>query len=215
MTTPRVLYVEDTPQNRLLVKRIVESRGWCYQEAVNGQEALDALHAGPLPDVILMDLAMPVMDGYQATREIKATPEYQEIPVWVLTAHAMAGDRERAEEAGCDRYITKPIDTGELVEALSEFFRGRAEEDASEEASSGAPLRGESGSQCAASGTGSTAAPDAPSGGCPEPGLATRLREGLQAVASGGEAGLDLLREARDELRSQLGADVERDHSAI
>lgn len=120
--TPCVLYVEDNPQNRTLVKRLVESRGWLYHEVEDGHQALTWLQSPPRPDVILMDLAMPVLDGYQTTRMIKDDPTLQAIPVVALTAHAMPGDRKRAEQAGCDHYLTKPIDTKELMRVLTEIL---------------------------------------------------------------------------------------------
>jgi CheY-like chemotaxis protein len=97
---------------------MIESRAWIYEEATNGQEALKLLQGENLPDVILMDLAMPIMDGYEATRRIKSDPRLRAIPLIVLTAHAMPGDQERAEQAGCDYYFTKPVQTGELLELL-------------------------------------------------------------------------------------------------
>lgn len=126
-----VLYVEDNPQNRRLVRRILEGTGWRYEEAENGQLALDRLEADPLPDVILMDLAMPVLDGYETTRRLKSDERTGRLPVVALTAHAMVGDRERAEAAGCDEYLTKPVDPELLVETLGRFLPQEASDPAS------------------------------------------------------------------------------------
>ena len=103
-----VLLVEDNLHNRRIFSGILTHFGFEVREATDGEEALEMVQADP-PDLILMDLSLPVMDGWEATRRIKAIPKLQHIPILALTAHAMAGDRERALEAGCDGYLSKPI----------------------------------------------------------------------------------------------------------
>ncbi len=113
-----VLYFEDNPVNRALVERLVRSEGWRFEGAENGREGLTRLQREPRPDLILMDLAMPVLDGYRATEMIKGDPTLADIPVVALTAHTTPGDREKAMAAGCDAYLTKPLDTALFVEQL-------------------------------------------------------------------------------------------------
>ena len=105
---PKVLLVEDNEMNRDMLARYLKWEGYDVIIAANGQQALDISKA-ELPDIILMDLSLPVMDGWQTTRVIKHMPETRAIPVIALTAHAMVEDRERSFEAGCDDYETKPV----------------------------------------------------------------------------------------------------------
>lgn len=109
-----VLLVEDNLHNRRIFSGILTHFGFEVREATDGEEALEMVQADP-PDLILMDLSLPVMDGWEATRRIKAIPELQHIPILALTAHAMSGDRERCLEAGCDDYATKPVERGALL----------------------------------------------------------------------------------------------------
>ena len=113
----KVLIVEDVDLNRDLVVQLLEDQ---YQviEAVNGQEGLEVAER-ERPDLILMDLSLPVMDGWEATRKLKAHGELRSIPVIALTAHAMVGDEEKARAAGCDDYLVKPLDEGELLAKLT------------------------------------------------------------------------------------------------
>ena len=117
---PRILVVEDNEMNRDMLTRRLARKGFETIAAVDGQRGRrDGAHAKP--DLILMDMSLPVLDGWEATRRIKADPETRSIPVIALTAHAMAGDRERALEAGCDDYDTKPVEFPSLlakIEAL-------------------------------------------------------------------------------------------------
>lgn len=117
-----VLYFEDNPLNRTLVRRIVTTAGWRFEEAENGRVGLTRLQREPRPDVILMDLAMPVLDGYRATQMIKSDPTLADIPVVAVTAHTMPGDRKRALAAGCDAYLTKPLDQGRFLEELERWL---------------------------------------------------------------------------------------------
>jgi two-component system cell cycle response regulator DivK len=91
-------------------------------EAENGQEALDAV-ARKKPDLILMDIQLPIMDGYEATRRIKANPDWKSIPVIVVTSYALSGDAEKARAAGCDDYVTKPYSPRQLLAKIREFLK--------------------------------------------------------------------------------------------
>jgi two-component system cell cycle response regulator DivK len=117
---PKILLVEDNEMNRDMLSRRLHRRGYDVLIAVDGQEGV-ALAQAEAPDLILMDMSLPVMDGWEATRRLKAASATRAIPVIALTAHAMSGDRERALEAGCDDYDAKPIDLPRLlvkIEAL-------------------------------------------------------------------------------------------------
>jgi two-component system, cell cycle response regulator DivK len=111
---PRILLVEDNPDNRDMLSRRLIRRGCEVAFAGDGAEAVAAAQAAP-PDLVLMDLSLPVMDGWEATRRLKADPRTAAVPVIALTAHAMSGDRDRALEAGCDDYDTKPVDLPRLL----------------------------------------------------------------------------------------------------
>lgn len=115
-----ILYVEDNPDNRLLVRRILLSENYGLLEATNAMEALELLKTSR-PDLILMDINMPDMDGYTLTAKIKTTPGYEHIPILALTANVMRGDKERSLEAGCDGYIQKPIDFDDLLAEVQRF----------------------------------------------------------------------------------------------
>jgi CheY-like chemotaxis protein len=116
----KILVVEDVDVNRDLVVQLLEDE---YEviEAVNGEEAV-ALAGKERPDLILMDLSLPVMDGWEATRQIKGQDELRSIPIIALTAHAMKGDEEKAKEAGCDDYLPKPIDEDDLFAKMAKFL---------------------------------------------------------------------------------------------
>jgi len=114
----RVLLVEDNEMNRDMLSRRLARKGYDVLIAVDGQQGLD-LAASGTPDLILMDMSLPVIDGWEATRRLKADPALQAIPVIALTAHAMAGDREQALGAGCDDYDTKPIELPRLLEKIA------------------------------------------------------------------------------------------------
>jgi CheY-like chemotaxis protein len=118
MTT--ILIVEDNEMNRDMLSRRLERKGYQVLIAVDGAMGIDVARASA-PDLILMDMSLPVVDGWEATRRIKADPLLRHIPVIALTAHAMANDRDKALEAGCDDYDTKPIELPRLlakIEAL-------------------------------------------------------------------------------------------------
>lgn len=117
---PRILLVEDNEMNRDMLSRRLLRRGYEVVVAVDGQQGVD-LAGSTQPQVILMDMSLPVIDGWEATRRIKADPATKAIPVIALTAHAMAGDREQALAAGCDDYDTKPIDLTRLLPKIEKY----------------------------------------------------------------------------------------------
>jgi two-component system cell cycle response regulator DivK len=117
-----ILYVEDNIDNRTLVRRILMVEGYNLLEAVNATEALEILE-DTKPDLILMDINMPDMDGYSLTAKIKGMPGFDSVPIIALTANVMRGDRERSLEAGCDGYIQKPIDIDTIAEQIERFLR--------------------------------------------------------------------------------------------
>ncbi len=110
----KVLLVEDNEMNRDMLSRRLERKGFDVIYAQDGSIAVD-LAGSERPALILMDMSLPVMDGWEATRRIKADPETKNIPIIALTAHAMAGDREKAIDAGCEDYDTKPVDFSRLL----------------------------------------------------------------------------------------------------
>jgi CheY-like chemotaxis protein len=111
---PRILLVEDNEMNRDMLSRRLARGGYDVTIAEDGARGV-AMATSDRPDLILMDMSLPVIDGWDATRRIKATPELRNIPIIALTAHAMATDREKALEAGCDDYDTKPIELQRLL----------------------------------------------------------------------------------------------------
>jgi CheY-like chemotaxis protein len=124
MSKGRILVVEDNHDNMTLIADVIQTLGYDVIQAMDGQKGIEAAVAHK-PDLILMDLSLPIMDGWTATRHIKSDPEIQHIPVIALTAHAMVGDRERALAAGCDDYVTKPINLGDLAVKLTKFIEGK------------------------------------------------------------------------------------------
>jgi CheY-like chemotaxis protein len=117
---PTILIVEDNDMNRDMLARRLRRRGYDVLVAVDGAEGL-AMAREAHPDIILMDLGLPVVDGWEATRRLKQNEETNTIPVVALTAHAMAGDEARAREAGCDAFDTKPVDIERLVGTIESF----------------------------------------------------------------------------------------------
>ena len=117
----KILLVEDNEMNRDMLSRRLERKGFEVVIAVDGRAGVE-LASSSNPDLILMDLSLPVMDGWEATRCIKADPATQKIPVIALTAHAMAGDEQKALEAGCDDYDTKPIDLKCLLDKIENLL---------------------------------------------------------------------------------------------
>ncbi len=117
----KILLVEDNEMNRDMLSRRLKKKGFDVEIAVDGQEGVDK-SISVKPDLILMDLSLPVLDGWGATKAIKTNADTAKIPVIALTAHAMAGDRERAMEAGADEYDTKPIDLKRLISKINSFL---------------------------------------------------------------------------------------------
>ncbi|HED18687.1 MAG TPA: response regulator [Gammaproteobacteria bacterium] len=117
----KILLVEDNEMNRDMLSRRLERKGFEVVIAVDGQAGVD-MAASTNPDIILMDLSLPVIDGWEATRRIKADTATRAIPVIALTAHAMTGDEQKAREAGCDDYDTKPVNFKRLLEKIGNFL---------------------------------------------------------------------------------------------
>ena len=122
MSDVRILYIEDNPENRLLVRRILEAEGYSITEATDGSAGLE-LAAQTRPDLILLDINLPEIDGYDLARRFRETPGLQQVPILAVTANVMQGDRERTLAAGCDGYIQKPIDVDRLPEQVKAVLR--------------------------------------------------------------------------------------------
>jgi two-component system cell cycle response regulator DivK len=124
----RVLLVEDNEMNRDMLSRRLIRRGFQVVFAMDGQHGIDLAHS-ERPDIILMDMSLPVIDGWEATRRLKADDTTRSVPVIGLTAHAMSGDREKAIEAGCDDYDTKPVELDRLIGKIERLL-GTAKDEA-------------------------------------------------------------------------------------
>ncbi len=122
MAKPIVLYIEDNFDNRLLVRRVLMAEGYEVVDAANAGKALEWLESGR-PDIILMDINMPDIDGYTLTARIRAMPGFEAVPILALTANVMRGDREKSLEAGCDGYIQKPVDIDLLPAQVLRYLR--------------------------------------------------------------------------------------------
>jgi two-component system cell cycle response regulator DivK len=114
---PKILLVEDNEMNRDMLSRRLERRGYRVAIALDGEQGV-AMAGSEAPDLVLMDMSLPVLDGWEAARRLKAVPETRAIPIIALTSHAMVGDREKAIEAGCDDYDTKPVEFQRLLEKI-------------------------------------------------------------------------------------------------
>ena len=121
----KILLVEDNEMNRDMLSRRLIRNGFEVSIAIDGQQGVD-MAMSQLPDLILMDMSLPVIDGWEATRRIKANDATRQIPVIALTAHAMAGDREKAMEAGCDDYDTKPVEMTRLLGKIAALLATKA-----------------------------------------------------------------------------------------
>jgi CheY-like chemotaxis protein len=119
--THRILVVEDTPLNLELARDVLEAQGYEVLEATNADECFSILRE-TRPDLILMDVQLPGKDGLQITRELRATPEYRDLTIVAMTAHAMVEDEARVLEVGCDGYLTKPIQTRSLGASVAQFL---------------------------------------------------------------------------------------------
>jgi two-component system, cell cycle response regulator DivK len=122
---PKILLVEDNEMNRDMLSRRLQRRGYEIAIAVDGAEGV-AMASSESPDLILLDMSLPVLDGWEAARQLKAKAETKAIPIIALTAHAMAGDREKAIEAGCDDYDTKPIELPRLLDKIAALLPKQA-----------------------------------------------------------------------------------------
>ena len=121
----KILLIEDNAMNRDMLSRRLTRKGYEVVIAIDGQQGIEMARS-ETPDLILMDMSLPVVDGWEATRQLKSAPETQSIPVIALTAHAMAGDREKAVEAGCNDYDIKPIELPRLLEKIEALLGGKA-----------------------------------------------------------------------------------------
>jgi len=122
MSNVRILYIEDNAGNRMLVRRILEAEGFSVAEATDGPTGLK-IAAQMQPDLILLDINLPEMDGYDLARRFRDTPGLQDVPILAVTANVMQGDRERTLAAGCDGYIQKPIDVDRLPQQVKAALR--------------------------------------------------------------------------------------------
>ena len=121
---PKILLVEDNEMNRDILSRRLSRRGYVVVFAMDGQQGVE-MGRSEKPDIILMDMSLPVMDGWEATRRIKSDDAMRNVPVIGLTAHAMSGDREKALKAGCDDYDTKPVELDRLIEKIERLLGER------------------------------------------------------------------------------------------
>jgi CheY-like chemotaxis protein len=116
-----VLIAEDNPTNRELLRELLEIRGYTVAEACNGQEALDMVEQAP-PDILLLDIGMPLLDGFAVVRKLRENPRFTLLPVVAVTAYAMQGDREKIMNSGFDGYLSKPVNSGSLVQELDRLL---------------------------------------------------------------------------------------------
>jgi len=122
MSGPRILYIEDNFENRILVKRVLEVEGYVVLEAGDGPSGM-RIAEQEVPDLILMDINLPEIDGYEVTARLRQIPTLAHVPIVALTAYVLKGDRERSLAAGCDGYIQKPIDVDLLPAQIAAFLR--------------------------------------------------------------------------------------------
>jgi len=122
MSDVRILYIEDNRENLMLVRRILEAEGFSVSEATDGPSGLE-MAAQMQPDLILLDINLPEIDGYHLARRFRTTPGLEHIPILAVTANVMQGDRERSLEAGCDGYIQKPIEVDRLPDQVRAALR--------------------------------------------------------------------------------------------
>jgi len=119
--TKRILVVEDTEDNRQIIRDLLTSVGYELIEAVDGEKGV-AMAQAHRPDLILMDIQLPVVDGYEATRQIRAVPELARVPIIAVTSYALSGDEAKARAAGCDGYVAKPFSPRQLLAKVREFL---------------------------------------------------------------------------------------------
>jgi len=119
----KILIVEDDPKNMKVMEMVLRRDGYALLEAVDGEEALETA-VRDKPDLIIMDVQLPMMSGLEATRRLRQMPDFNHVPIIGVTAYAMKGDREKVIEAGCDAYLSKPINTRELPGVVAEMLSG-------------------------------------------------------------------------------------------
>jgi two-component system, cell cycle response regulator DivK len=117
----RILVIEDTEDNRRIIRDLLASVGYELIEAADGAEGV-AMAQSHMPDLILMDIQLPVLDGYEATRQIRAIPELAKIPIIAVTSYALSGDEAKTRAAGCDGYVAKPFSPRQLLAKIREFL---------------------------------------------------------------------------------------------
>ena len=118
----KILIVEDNPQSMKVLMMALRPHGYTLLEAADGEEALKVVSSGERPDLIIMDIQLPKIDGLEVTRRLKQIPEFSHIPIIAVTAYAMKGDKEKIVEAGCNAYLPKPINTRELPRLVAEML---------------------------------------------------------------------------------------------
>jgi len=124
VSEPLILLVEDREDNRVLAKKLLERAGFRVVEATDGREALERA-AAQRPDLLLLDMSLPLVDGWTVTRTLRQSPDFKDLLIVALTAHAMDGDRERALEAGCDEFLTKPIEMAKFIPTIRRILERR------------------------------------------------------------------------------------------
>lgn len=122
----KILIVEDNHDNRELVVKVLKNKGYITAEAIDGEEALEKA-VSEKPDLILLDISLPKLDGYEVVKRLKSIEEFRDTPVVAFTAHAMKGDREKVIVAGFEGYISKPVNIRELPDQIRSFIRGKRE----------------------------------------------------------------------------------------
>lgn len=124
MSEPLILLVEDREDNRVLARKLLERAGFRVVEATDGREALEQV-AAQRPDLLLLDMSLPLVDGWTVARTLRQSPDFKDLLIVALTAHAMDGDRERALEAGCDEFLTKPIEVAKFIPTIRRILERR------------------------------------------------------------------------------------------
>ena len=124
MSAPLILLVEDHPDNRVLARKLLERAGFRVVEATDGRQALEQV-AAIRPDLVLLDMSLPEVDGWTVARTLRQSPDFKDLRIVALTAHAMDGDRERVLEAGCDEFLTKPIEIPKFIPAIRRILERR------------------------------------------------------------------------------------------
>ena len=124
MSEPLILLVEDREDNRVLARKLLERAGFRVVEATDGREALEQV-AAQRPDLLLLDMSLPVVDGWTVARTLRQSPDFKDLLIVALTAHAMDGDRERALEAGCDEFLTKTIEVAKFIPTIRRILERR------------------------------------------------------------------------------------------